>query len=163
MMTTQITPYRSIPAMLQEQAVRFGSRNALSYKKEGRYVQLRYDRFYERVLMAARGLGKLGVQPGEKVAILSENRAGWVIADLGILCSRGVTVPVYATNTADQVEYVLNHAGCRLVFVSNRHQYEKLLRIRQRIPQVETVIAFERFFISTSVRTYFEIRFINSV
>ncbi len=142
---TENIPYRSVPALLQEQAARFGDRNALGYKKEGQYVQLSYSRFYERVLMAARGLGKLGVQPGEKVAILSENRAGWVISDLGILCSRGVTVPVYPTNTAEQVEYVLNHAGCRLVFVSNRHQYEKLLRIRARIPQVETVIAFERF------------------
>lgn len=138
-------PYRSLPELLKRQAERHGDLPALRYKKEGTYVSLGYRQYYQRALMAARGLRKLGVEPGDRVAILSENRAGWVIADMGILVARGVTVPVYPTSTPDQVAYVLNHAACKVVFVSTLQQYEKLLEMRREIPEVETVVAFERF------------------
>jgi len=138
-------PFPSVPAMLRDCAQRFTNRTALTYRKDGEWKDLSYGQFYQRVLMAARGLAKLGVEPGEKVAILSENRAGWVIADLGILCAGGVDVPIYATNTPEQVAYVLQHSGARIVFVSTRLQYEKLLEVRDELPQLETVIAFERF------------------
>jgi len=141
----QRVPFTSIPALLKRQAELFRDRPALRYKKEGTYAALSYGQYYQRALMAARGLHKLGVTAGDRVAILSENRAGWVIADMGILILRGITVPVYPTNTPEQVEFVLNHAGCRIVFVSSQLQYQKLLQVRERIPQVETVIAFERF------------------
>ncbi len=138
-------PFQSVPEMLRDCSERFRDRTALSYKKEGAWVSLSYGQFYQRVLMAARGLSKLDVAPGENVAILSENRAGWVIAELGILCACGVTVPIYATNTPEQVAYVLQHSGARIVFVSSRLQYEKLLEVREQLPELETVIAFERF------------------
>lgn len=138
-------PHRSIPAMLKAKAQEFADSDAISYKKGGRYVVLSYAHLFERVMMAARGLRKVGVVPGDKVAVFSENRAGWVIADLGIQAARGVTVPIYPTNTADQAAYVINHSGARVVFVSNRIQYQKLLRIRDSIPGVEHVFSFERF------------------
>lgn len=138
-------PCRSIPELLKHNAVKYAGSTALSYKKDRSWVGLNYADFYERVLMAARGLGKVGVAAGDRVAIFSENRPGWVIADLGIQAIRGICVPIYATNTPEQAAYVLNHAGCKVVFVSNRIQYNKLLKIREQIPGVETVIAFERF------------------
>jgi long-chain acyl-CoA synthetase len=117
-------PFRSVPQMLKTNAARFAGRPAVSYKKGGKWIVLSYDHLYERVLMAARGLRKAGVRPGDRVAILSENRAGWAIADLGIQAARAVTVPIYATNTPEQIEYVLNHAEAKIVFVSIRLQYE---------------------------------------
>jgi long-chain acyl-CoA synthetase len=95
--------------------------------------------------MAVRGLRKAGVRPGDRVAILSENRVGWAIADLGIQAARAVTVPIYATNTPEQIEYVLNHAEAKIVFVSNRLQYEKLLKVRENIPGVELAVSYEQF------------------
>jgi len=145
MAAEQEIPYPSLPFLLKRQAELYRNRPALRYKKEGRYTSLNYGQYYQRVLMAARGLHKLGINPGDRVAILSENRAGWVIADMAILTLQAISVPVYPTNTAEQVEYVLQHAGCRIVFVSSQQQYQKLLQIRSRVPQVETVIAFERF------------------
>jgi len=138
-------PCRSVPELLKNNAVKYAEYTALRYKKDGQWVSLNYRDFYQRILMAARGLRKVGVQAGDRVAIFSENRAGWVIADLGIQAIRGVSVPIYATNTPEQAAYVLNHSGCKVVFVSNRIQYNKLLKIRDQIPDVETVIAFERF------------------
>jgi len=137
--------FQSVPGMIKANAVRFATRPAVSFKKDGAFVSLTYARFYERVLMAARGLRKAGVEPQERVAILSENRTGWAISDLAIQAVGAVTVPIYATSTPEQVAYVLHHAEAKLVFVSNRVQYEKLLKIRERIPRVEMVVSYERF------------------
>jgi long-chain acyl-CoA synthetase len=131
--------------MLKTNAARFAGRPAVSFKKGGKWIVLNYDHLYERVLMAARGLRKAGVRPGDKVAILSENRVGWAIADLGIQAAGAVTVPIYATNTPGQIEYVLNHAEAKIVFVSSRLQYEKLLKVREQIPGVELAISYEQF------------------
>ncbi len=138
-------PYRSIPQMLQINAGKYGEQPAISYKKSGAYLTLSYQQFYTRVLMTARGLRKAGMQAGDRVAIFSENRAGWVIADLGIQSALGLSVPIYATNTGAQAAYVINHSDSKIVFVSDRLQYEKLLAVRDQIPQVEMVISFERF------------------
>jgi long-chain acyl-CoA synthetase len=95
--------------------------------------------------MAARGLLKAGTAPGDKVAIFSENRAGWAISDFAIQCVQGITVPIYATNTGEQAAYVITHCEAKIVFVSSRIQYEKLLTVREKIPGLEQVISFDRF------------------
>lgn len=138
-------PYLSVPDMLRKSAGQFAGKLALKYRKQGRYVTLSFAEFYERSLMAARGLKKSGMQPGDRVAILSENRAGWLIADMGILIARGITVPVYSTNTPEQIAYMLDHAGVNIVFVSSRFQYAKLLTVREQLPKVKLVVSFERF------------------
>ncbi|HEY5512016.1 MAG TPA: long-chain fatty acid--CoA ligase [Geomonas sp.] len=137
--------FKSIPDMLRQNASRFQGHLALKYRKQGRFVTLSYGEFYQRALMAARGLKKMNVKPGDRVAILSENRAGWVIADMGILSAGAVTVPIYPTNTPEQIEYMLNHSGAKIVFVSGKFQYAKLLKVRESIPGVELVVSFERF------------------
>ncbi|MBE0576998.1 MAG: long-chain fatty acid--CoA ligase [Desulfuromonadales bacterium] len=147
-------PYRSVPEMLKLNAQRYVDRIAISYKKDGTFLSLSYGEFYERVLMAARGLRKAGMAPGDNVAIFSENRAGWAIADFAIQCAQGVTVPIYATNTAEQAAYVINHCAAKIVFVSNRIQYEKLLTVREQLPGLEQVISFERFLGSHDLPVY---------
>ena len=138
-------PYQSIPEAIKSAAEKYAARPAVSFKRDGRFVTLNYENLYQRVLMAARGLRKAGLKPGGKVAILSENRTGWVIADIGTQAALGITVPIYATNTPDQVAYVINHSGAEIVFISNRLQYEKLLAVRDKIPGVRHVFSFERF------------------
>ncbi len=138
-------PYQSLPEMLKSNAQQYVDRIAISYKKGGKYQSLSYGDFYERVLMATRGLRKTGMVPGDKVAIFSENCAGWAVSDFAIQCAQGTTVPIYATNTADQAAYVINHSGAKIVFVSNRLQYEKLRTVREQLPNLEQVISFEQF------------------
>jgi len=138
-------PFKSLPDALRKQASKYGTKPALKYRKGGEFVTLSYEAFYSRALMAARGLRKVGVAPGDRVAILSENRVGWVISDMGILCAGAVTVPIYATNTPHQIEYHLNHSQAKVVFVSGKFQYGKLLKIRELIPRVKLVVSYERF------------------
>jgi len=138
-------PYQSLPQMVRRTAEKHAGRPALSYKRNGSYITLNYQQFYLRVLMAARGLRKAGMKLGDNVAIFSENRVGWAIADFGIQAAGGASVPIYATNTGAQAAYVINHCAAKIVFVSGRQQYEKLLGVRDQLPQVELVVSFERF------------------
>ncbi len=140
-----ILSYQSIPAVLKENASRYSKKTAISSKKRGVFVSLTYEEFYERVLKCARGLRKYGMQSGDKVAILSENRLGWAISDFAIQSAGGVTVPIYATNTGKQAAYVINHCEAKIVFCSTKAQYEKLLAIKEDLPNVELIISYERF------------------
>lgn len=146
--------YRSTPAMLKENAGLYGERTAISYKRGDSYLSLSYAQFYERILMLARGLLKAGVQPGDRVAIFSENRLGWAISDFGIQSVHGIPVPIYATNTGEQAAYVINHSGAKIIFVSTKGQYEKLLSVRDQIPGIEMVISYERFLGDRSFPVY---------
>ncbi len=149
-----VMSYQSIPAILKENAITYRKRTAISYKKRGTFLSLTYEEFYERVLLLARGLRKAGVQPGDKVAIFSENRLGWAISDFGIQSARGITVPIYATSTGKQAAYIINHCGAKIVFASTKMQYEKLLSIRNEIPDVKLVISYERFMGDLSFPVY---------
>jgi long-chain acyl-CoA synthetase len=137
--------YQSIPAVLKDNARKYSKKTAISYKKKGVYLSLTYEEFYERVLMLARGLGKAGMLPGDKVAIFSENRLGWAISDFGIQSAGGITVPIYATNTGKQAAYILNHCEAKIVFCSTRGQYEKLYSVKDQLPHLEMVFSYERF------------------
>jgi long-chain acyl-CoA synthetase len=156
--------YRSVPDMLRSNAEEFSNRLALKYRKQGVFVTLTYAAYYERALMVARGLAKMHVKPGDRIAILSENRAGWVIADMGILCAGCVTVPIYPTNTPEQIEYTINHSGARIVFVSGKFQYSKLLKVRESMPGLELIVSFERFLGDPSlpVTTFYQLSEIDS-
>ena len=140
-----VMSYKSIPAILKDNAVKYSTKTAISYNRRGTFMSLTYGEFYERVLLLARGLRKAGVAAGDRVAIFSENRLGWAISDFGIQCAGGVTVPIYATNTGKQAAYIINHCGAKIVFASTRGQYEKLLAIKDEIPGVELVISYDRF------------------
>ena len=84
------------------------------------------------VYSAARQLQAWGISKGDRVVILSENRVEWAIADYASLLLGAVVVPIYATQTAEQVLYVLQNSEARVAFVSSRQQYEKLASIREQ-------------------------------
>src|SRR5512141_265589 len=89
------------------------------------------------------GLNSLGIQPGDRVAILSENRPEWAIADYAILCAGAWSVPIYPTLPAQQIAPLLLDSGARAIFVSSLEQLGKILTIRARVPALEYVIPFD--------------------
>lgn len=140
-----IMSYQSIPAALKENAVIYRDRPAVSYKKDGKYHSLSYHEFYERVLLLARGLRRLGFIKGDRAAIFSENCLGWALADFAVQSVGGVGVPIYATNTGRQASYIINHSEARYVLCSSRQKYEKLLTVKDELGGVEHIISFETF------------------
>jgi long-chain acyl-CoA synthetase len=123
---------------------RFGSRSlAARAKRDGQWIELSYRELSERVQDLSIGLLELGLRLGDRVAILSENRPEWAIADYACLTARCTDVPIYPTLPAKQIEYNLSDSGALAIFVSTRQQLEKLNSIRPRVPALRHVIAFD--------------------
>ncbi|MCC6929808.1 MAG: long-chain fatty acid--CoA ligase [Gemmatimonadaceae bacterium] len=97
----------------------------------------------ERVRRLALGLRELGIARGDRVAILSENRPEWAIADYACLTAGLTDVPIYSTLPAEQIPYILNDSGAVALFVSTAVQAEKVASIRAQVPGVRLVIAFD--------------------
>ncbi|MCI0350038.1 MAG: long-chain fatty acid--CoA ligase [Acidobacteriales bacterium] len=102
---------------------------AMSYKKDAHWVDISTRELYSRVVTVARALESWGIAKGDRVAILAENRPEWVFADFACLLLGVVDVPIYPTLTADQIAYMLNDSGARIVFVSTQEQLSKVLSI----------------------------------
>jgi long-chain acyl-CoA synthetase len=123
---------------------RFGTRPvALRSKRAGRWLDIGYRDMAERVQEASVGLQELGVRRGDRVAILSENRPEWAIADYACLAARCTDVPIYPTLPARQAEYILRDSGAVAVLVSSAAQLEKVTKVRERLPALAHVIAFD--------------------
>jgi long-chain acyl-CoA synthetase len=88
----------------------------------------------------AAGLAARGVGPGDRVCLISQTRLEWVLCDLGVLIAGGVTVPIYASNTGEQTEFIVRDAGATLVIVEDPVQREKVLALRAQLPGVTSVI-----------------------
>jgi long-chain acyl-CoA synthetase len=116
---------------------------ALRFHAGGRWVPVSHTAFNERVRAVHAGLRELGIAPGERVAILSENRPEWAVVDYACLTARAVDVPVYPTLTAPQVAHLLRDSGARLVFVSTAAQLEKVAEIRGELPDLGWVVGFD--------------------
>ena len=113
---------------------------AMKFKRDGKWVDTTVDEFRDTVRYFATGLFLLGLKPGDRVAILSENRPEWAMADFAILASAAVTVPVYPTLLGWQIEYILNDSGAVAVICSNEEQMKKVAGIRDHCPSIHNVI-----------------------
>ena len=116
--------------------------NALMYKAGGDWKPISHKTFAERVRRCARGLTALGVRPGDRIAILSENRPEWAIADYACLTSRVVDVPLYPNLPPEQIAYILRDAGAVAVFVSTPALAARLAEARPNAPAVKHAITF---------------------
>jgi long-chain acyl-CoA synthetase len=110
----------SVPGMCLEALARHAKPDALCLKKEGLWLRISGDAFIARVRAVALGLSSLGVRRGDRVALLSENRPDWSVVDLAILSLGAVNVPIYTTQAPDQVRFILEDSGARLLFVSGK-------------------------------------------
>ncbi|HEX8687535.1 MAG TPA: AMP-binding protein, partial [Pyrinomonadaceae bacterium] len=128
----------SVPAMCLEALGLHAKADALSLKKAGHWLHIPGDAIIRRVRAVALGLSALGVRRGDRVALLSENRPDWSVVDLAILSLGAVNVPIYTTQAPEQVRFILEDSGARVLFVSGRKVY------RHARPGVEPVETLER-------------------
>ena len=111
-------------------------------KRASGWVPISSAEIYRNVVGVARALESWGIDHGDRVAILSENRPEWTITDFAALALGAVTVPIYSTQTADQTSYILNDSGARVIAVSTKSQLEKILAI-QRHTALERIIVMD--------------------
>jgi long-chain acyl-CoA synthetase len=133
----------TIPRVCLDAIRRHAKRDALNEKREGQWVHIAADLFIRRVRHLALGLAELGIKAGDRVALLSENRPEWSIADLAILSLGAINVPIYTTQAVDQVRYILEDSGTRAMFVSGRKTYKHARPGIEGVEQLEKIIFFD--------------------
>jgi long-chain acyl-CoA synthetase len=97
----------------------------------------------ERVTALAAGLIALGIEPEQRVAIISSTRVDWALVDFAILCAGAATTTVYPTTNPEDVAYILADSGARLVFAEDDAQIAKLTAHRDELPELMTVVTFD--------------------
>jgi long-chain acyl-CoA synthetase len=133
----------SLPAMFFEVARERAERPFLWAKRDGRYRSLTWSEAAALVSRLAHGLAALGIEPGDRVALVAENRPEWVIADLAIMAAGAVTVPAYITNTVEDHRHILGNSGARAAIVSTAALAARLVPAAAQVPSVRAVIAIE--------------------
>ena len=114
--------YNSLVAMFLGRAATRGDQPFLSDKHNGTWQAISWRETAERVCLLAEGLLALGLEPGDRVMLVSENRPEWCIADLAIMAAGLVTVPTYITNTERDHLHILENSGAKAVIVSTAKQ-----------------------------------------
>lgn len=112
------------------------------FKQQDHWQPISSQQYYGYVTAVARALRQWGIRKGDRVAILSENRPEWMIADFACVCSGIADVPIYATLTADQTAYLLQHSGARVAFVSTLEQLRKVQSIQSHTA-VEKIVVMD--------------------
>jgi long-chain acyl-CoA synthetase len=125
---------QNLPAMLATRARELGAHPAVRYRDGERWLDMSYAALDRSVQAVAKGLLDLGVQPGDRVGIMSWNRPSWSIVDLAILRAQGIVVPLYPTSPAGQVAHIVRDAGVEILFVGGE---QELAAVRRAAPELE--------------------------
>ena len=134
---------RNLPAMFFDRAQRRGDDTCLAAKTGDTWETLSWRTVSDQVSALSRGLRDLGINPGDRVVIVAENRPEWAIADLAIMTAGAISVPAYTTNTPDDHFHILSDSGAKLAIVSTKALAERLMPAVQRSHETSTVIAVD--------------------
>jgi long-chain acyl-CoA synthetase len=133
----------TLPQLLAVRAALHPEAVALREKEYGIWQRVTWRGYLDHVRRACMGFVALGVGPGDKVAILSENRREWLYAELGAMAAGAVGVGVYPTSPANEVQYVLAHSGATIVVAEDQEQVDKILEVGDQLPAVRHVVVAE--------------------
>ncbi|MFE5328335.1 AMP-dependent synthetase/ligase [Embleya sp. NPDC056575] len=112
---------------------------ALARKVGGRWTDVTSTRFLAEVYEVAKGLIAAGIEPGDRIGLMSRTRYEWTLLDFAIWCAGAISVPVYETSSAEQIEWILSDSGARAVVVENAAHQGAVERARERLPELAHV------------------------
>ena len=133
----------ALPQQLQHWARTKPDGVALRQKEHGVWKPVTWAQYDQRARWFGLGLLQLGLQPGQKLAVLSENREEWVLAQMGTAMVGGITAGVYPTSPAHEVEYLLALSEAPLILCEDQEQLDKVLEVRARLPDLRTLIVID--------------------
>ncbi|MGK2930871.1 MAG: AMP-dependent synthetase/ligase [Acidimicrobiales bacterium] len=133
----------NLPALLLRHARERPDAVALREKQLGRWVETTWTHYADRVASVAAGLAELGVQRGDKVAVHADNRIEWLVADLAIQGLGAVTVGVYPTSPAAELEYLLDHSESVVLISEDEEQLDKALEVRGELSRLRSIVVMD--------------------
>ena len=137
------TGSRTMADLIGLATARQGGKPALKHKVDGEWVEVSYRQLEGTVRELALGLVDLGIEPGDRVSILSHTRPEWTYACFATFAAGAIVVSIYQTNSAEECQYVLHHSGARAVFVEDAEQLAKVRAVEADLPALEFVIVID--------------------
>ncbi len=136
----------SLALLIHEQAKVYGEKTALSYRdyETSTWKTISWQRFSDIVACVSNALVELGVGEQENVGIFTQNKPEGVCVDFGVYGIRAVAIPFYATSSESQVQYMINDASVRFVFVGEQYQYDTAFRVLKMCPTLERLVIFDK-------------------
>ena len=130
--------------ILRENSIKYGSRNAVFYQKPDKsWTPITWTEFWQTIEDMAKALIAHGVKPGDKVALMSRNMPEWTIADYALQLVRAVSVPLFASTSAAQAEYMLNETESVIFLVGEQPQYDVAVQLMKKVPSLRKIVAFD--------------------
>ena len=151
-----VVSFSTVSEMFEKIAAKYADeqRPMLMYKVEKQYRGISYKEYTRNVELFALGLASLGVNKGDRLAIIAENRPEWIVADMAMVCLGAVNVPIYPTLTPKQIEFIFNDAGVKVAIVSNTFQLNKILKIKNDVKTLEHIIVMNEHDATEGTQTY---------
>ncbi len=134
---------RTFPRLLEALADEHGDRVAMQEKHYGIWQPITWSEYRDRVHDLAHGFASLGVEPGEIIAVLGDNRPEWLIAELAAQSLGAAVVGIYPSSVGDEIVHIISEARVRIVVAEDQEQVDKLLELSERIPRVDTIIYYD--------------------
>jgi long-chain acyl-CoA synthetase len=131
---------KNLVTLFEAQAKTRGGQTAVKHKRDGAWRDVSWAEMARRARDVADGLAALGLQRGDRVAIIGETSLEWILADLGILGAGGITVTIYQSNKAAECQYILADSGARYIFCDTEIQVQKIREVRGALPRLEGVV-----------------------
>jgi long-chain acyl-CoA synthetase len=126
----------TIASRVRDRAREMPSRVAMREKDRGVWQEVTWESYWDAVVTVAHAWLALGVAPGDRVAIHSENRREWLFSDLATIAVRAMTVGLYPTNPAPEVGYLLSHSGAKVLVAEDQEQVDKALAVIDQCPDL---------------------------
>ncbi|NQU12647.1 MAG: AMP-binding protein [Desulfobacteraceae bacterium] len=133
----------TVPLLFWRRVHEWADRTAMREKEFGIWKDISWGTYGEKAKYVGLGLLRLGLEKGDRVAIISENNPEWLFSDMGILAAGGVTVGIYPTDSPEQVEYVVGHSGSRFYIAEDEEQLDKILQVRENISHLGKIIVMD--------------------
>jgi len=142
-MAASMTVAETLPKSFLRAVERRGPRPAMREKDLGVWKTVTWNDWCERAREVAYALEAIGFRPGDVASVLANTMPEWSYADMGILCAGGVSSGIYPTDSAKQVEYLINDSRTRVLFVEDDEQLDKALEVRGRCPTLTQIVIFD--------------------
>ncbi len=135
--------YSNLAHMFFDKRRQVARRPAFKFKKEGQWHTISFGKAVDKAERLSAGLAAIGLQKGDRVAIISNNRYEWALSDYASLALGCIVVPVYPTLPAHQVEYLLNDSEAKLVFAEDLYQIQKVFEINSRLKHLKQIVVYD--------------------
>ena len=133
----------TVISCLESTKSKYFSKEAIRYKKGSEWLSLTWGEYYEKICTFAKGLIAAGLEEKGFVAILSQNRYEWVVADLGAIAAGAVPTGIYPTSSSEQCSYIIGHCKASVVVVENKAQLEKINAVKAQLPHLKSIVLLD--------------------